>query len=180
MVNGDREKQRTLLNEFVQSVINRNQERSKTGYGPLKYSAILNLAKELTARHGLNEARLMTGDCYSGKLPEADGTAKTLKTMQDKIDRFEKALAQKDGQRGASSSGRGRGNSTRGGRNRGKNSLSNNNMSTADQQKMKMICWKYNQPTGCSRQNCTFFHLCRKLLPNGVCGQAHPSTECPN
>ena len=180
VVNGDREKQRTLLNEFVQSVFNRNQERSKTGYGPLKYSAILNLAKELTARHGLNEARLMTGDCYSGKLPEADGTAKTLKTMQDKIDRFEKALAQKDGQRGASSSGRGRGNSSRGGRNRGKNSLSNNNMSTADQQKMKMICWKYNQPTGCSRQNCTFFHLCRKLLPNGVCGQAHPSTECPN
>ena len=82
----------------------------------------------------------MTVDCYLGKLPEADGTAKTLKTMQDKIDRFEKALAQKDGQKGASSSGMGRGNSSRGGRNRGKNSLSNNNMSTADQQKMKMIC----------------------------------------
>ena len=80
----------------------------------------------------------MTGDCYLGKLPEVDGTAKTLKTMQVNIDQFKKALAQKDGQKGASSSGHG--NSSRGGKNRGKNSFSNNNGSAADQQKMKMIC----------------------------------------
>ena len=120
----------------------------------------------------------MTGDCYLGKLPEVDGTAETLKTMQVNINWFKKALAQKDGQKGASSSGHG--NSSRGGKNRGKNSFSNNNGSAADQQKMKRICWKYNQETGCSKQNCTYFHLCCKLLLNGVCGQAHPNTEYSN
>ena len=61
----------------------------------------------------------MTGDCYSGKLPEADGTAKTLKTMQVNIDQFKKALAQKDGQKGSSSSSRGLGKSSRGGKKQG-------------------------------------------------------------
>jgi len=33
----------------------------------------------------LNVAALMTSNWYLGKLPKADGTAKTLKTMQDKM-----------------------------------------------------------------------------------------------
>jgi len=61
----------------------------------------------------------MTGDCYLGKLPEVDGTAKTLKTMQVNINWFKKALAQKDGQKGSSSSSRGLGKSSRGGKKQG-------------------------------------------------------------
>ena len=110
--------------------------------------------------------------------------------MQDKMDNMEKALAQKDARGNAAPAVRGRCRGGRGGANRGRNggygnnsyggNSGNNNMSNANRKKLDVICLKYNQPGGCSRASCNFFHLCKKMLPTGLCGQQHPMAECPN
>ena len=110
--------------------------------------------------------------------------------MQDKMDKMEKALAQKDARGNAVPAVRGRCRGGRGGVNCGRNggygnnsyggNSGNNNMSDVDRKKLDVICWKYNQPGGCSRASCIFFHLCKNMLPTGLCGQQHPMPECPN
>ena len=153
--------------------MNRNQERSKSGLGPLKYSSILSLAKEITSRAGLPDARLMTGDPYCGRLPEEDAAAKTLKDLVGKVSVLEKRASSQSAQpsRGRGRTGRGMGSRGRGGHNNGMD---------VSRKKLSLICYKFNSPEGCPRDSCQYFHACRRTLPTGVCGQPHPSHSCPN
>ena len=187
---GDAEKQKVMLVEICQSVLNKNQERAKCSKSPMKYCNILALAREIVNRHGRSDAKLQSGDVYCGKEPAEDSQAKEIKQLKEDLEKVKKAQASKPPSNNFQNNSRG-GNNQRGARaNRGRgrgygnyaNNANNANNGNADPKRRKLaqICNKFNSQQGCTRAQCQYFHVCKKLVQGNVCAQSHSMETCPH